>query len=251
MKVTLHESVDRTPLEKPTGRPAGYQSWQNLTFIHWPVPVAQLRPLIPARLEIDTWDGMAWLGLVAFEMRDIRPWWTPAVPYISNFAETNLRTYVHYRGGHPGVWFFSLDASRWLAVMVAYYRWRLNYRWSRMQVDDKNEQWLYKSRRIWDAGHHQVDLKVAVDSSVPAEAASFESFEYFLCERYLLYTLGSQGRLLRGQVHHSPYPLLPTRLIHCQQDITNAIGCPISQPPHHVTFSPGVKVNVFDLKSID
>src|SRR5262245_7056955 len=104
---------------RPTERPIGYHRWTNLLFLHWPIDVASLTHLIPSRLSVDTFDGTAWVGLVPFQLCGVRPWWSPPVPGVSSFIETNVRTYVHLDGCAPGVWFFSLDASSSLAVRLA------------------------------------------------------------------------------------------------------------------------------------
>src|SRR5262245_36899528 len=95
---------------RPTGWPLMRQTWAKLLFLHWPISPDQLRPLIPARLLIDTFEGTAWIGLIPFTMWGIRPPFLPAIPWLSSSHELNLRTYVHVNGV-PGVWFFSLDAS--------------------------------------------------------------------------------------------------------------------------------------------
>jgi len=81
----------------------------------------------PERLTVDTYDGSAWVGIVAFHMDGVRPWWSPPFPGVSSFHETNVRTYVHLDGKHPGIWFFTLDASSSLAVRLARWRWHLAY----------------------------------------------------------------------------------------------------------------------------
>ena len=91
------------------------QSWHDLLFMHWRVPADVLRPLIPPGLEVDTFDGSAWIAVVPFRMSDVAPRFVPAVPGLSAFPELNVRTYVA-RDGKPGVWFFSLDAGNRLAV---------------------------------------------------------------------------------------------------------------------------------------
>ena len=96
------------------------QVWHDLVFAHWPVSVDQLRPLIPPGLQIDTYDGQAWIGVVPFRMSGIRPRLLPAVPWLSAFPELNVRTYV-VADDKPGVWFFSLEAANLVAVTIA--RW--------------------------------------------------------------------------------------------------------------------------------
>src|SRR6185503_17812650 len=107
----------------PTLRPRAFavrrRRWERLLFLPWPVPADELRPLIPAGLNVDTHDGQAWIGLVPFVVRSARPVFLPPVPGVSSFAEVNVRTYVHDRGRDPGVWFFSLDAASRVAVAAA------------------------------------------------------------------------------------------------------------------------------------
>ena len=93
------------------------QTWSNLLFAHWPVDAALLRKQIPEPLQIDTFDGTGWIGVVPFELR-VRPRFLPVIPRIAAFPEINVRTYVTL-DGKPGVWFFSLDATSSLAVRLS------------------------------------------------------------------------------------------------------------------------------------
>ena len=109
--------IDRiAPTRRPAGTAAGFQRWRSLLFLHWPVPVEVLRSLIPAELDLDLHDGVAYVGVVPFAMQGIRPWWCPEA-LAFNFLETNVRTYV-LNGGKPGVYFFSLDANSRAAVFA-------------------------------------------------------------------------------------------------------------------------------------
>src|SRR5437867_5100192 len=92
--------------------------WHDLLFLHWPVRPEIIRPLIPNGLELDTFDGAAWIGVVPFRMTGVRLRWLPPLPGISAFPELNVRTYVRVRD-RPGVYFFSLDAGSRTAVAMA------------------------------------------------------------------------------------------------------------------------------------
>lgn len=248
--------IDRTRMPEPSMPPAGFQRWSNLAFVHWRVPLEPLRALVPQSLSIDTWDGDAWLGMVAFTMSGVRPAWAPALPYLSAFPETNLRTYVHLNGAEPGVWFFSLDASRWLAVQAARWGWGLNYRLSRMRVTgsyaperaNRPVQITYQSSRR-RGPPCQVSIQLAVPSGQTVRAAPLDSLEYFLCERYLLYTLSSRKQLWKARVHHAPHPLLDAQLMVCGQGLTESIGCCVEWP-EHIVFSPGVDVRVYPMQRV-
>ena len=103
-----------------------HQDWHELLFLHWEMRVEDLRPLIPEPLEIDTFDGKAWLTVTPLTITNLRPPYFPAIPYLSWLYELNVRTYV-YLDGVPGVWFFSLDCNSSAAVMAARTFYHLPY----------------------------------------------------------------------------------------------------------------------------
>ena len=111
-----------------------FMRWHDLLFLHWRVDPALLRPHVPPSLELDTFDGSAWLGVVPFWMSGIRARLTPPIPGLSRFPELNVRTYVTAEG-KPGVWFFSLDAANKVAVRAARWTFHLNYLDARMRCD--------------------------------------------------------------------------------------------------------------------
>lgn len=219
--------------------PSGWQRWTELLFVHWRLPVDAVRPLIPREIELDPWDGEMFVGLVPFRMEDIRPSWLPRVMAM-DFLELNLRTYVHHRG-RPGVWFFSLDASSWLAVQAARLGWSLPYHHAAMQVERAGEHVTYRSDRRGGAATFRADYDVGepLGPSVPG------SLEHFLLERYLLFSERG-GRILEGQVHHVPYPAHRVHHVDVTQSMIDAAGMPkIAGPPVTAHFSPGVDVEVF------
>jgi uncharacterized protein YqjF (DUF2071 family) len=252
--------IDRiAPTKRPQGRRAGCQRWHNLLFIHWRVPPSAIEPLIPKRLSVDTYKGNAWVGLVAFDMTGVRPWWFPAIPKISAFHETNVRTYVHLDGKDPGVWFFSLDASQSLAVDVARRRWKLPYFRSDMTVQRQGQTVRYTSKRLWP-GKHGYSTKIcaeigdfipALDKSVQPGQSVPGTLEHFLAERYFMYAQSDRGALFRGQVHHAPYPLREATLAECEQTLCEASTIEVPRRPEHVLFSDGVIVDIFPLCRID
>lgn len=235
--------IDRlSPRQRPKGRPVGYQCWTDLLFIHWRLPADLVAPLLPPQLTLDTWQGDAWVGLVPFRMSGVRPrWW----PWGSTFLETNVRTYVHCEGRDPGVWFFSLEANHLLAVEVARAWWHLNYHRAEMTWRRVGDTLHYRSQRRSEvAGECQVEARVQVDT--PASEATVGTLEFFLIERYLLYT-SHHGKLWRGQVHHRPYLVQPADLIHLEESLLAVNGVKAADAPCHVLYSPRVDVEVFPL----
>lgn len=240
--------IDRvTPTERPSGRPSGFQRWRELLFLHWEVPVDALAKLVPPDLTINTFDGKAYVGVVPFTMRDVSPRWSPSVPGISNFHELNVRTYVHYKGKNPGVWFFSLDAAATVAVLVARAGWSLPYYRAWMDLDKTGITNEYSSRRLFGPGpatfHAKYEIGDAVGSAKPG------TFEHFLVERYVLYTQTKKG-LFRGHVHHMPYPLRKVTLESWDESVIAAAGLTRTNAEPHVLYSPAVDVDVFSLVKV-
>lgn len=248
--MTSLPNIDRlAPRIRPAGSIAGYQTWSDLLFVHWRVPAAELRPLLPPEVVVDEFDGSAWIGLVLFHMSGVRPWWFPTLPGVSEFHETNVRTYVTCRG-EPGVWFFSLEAANSLAVRVARWRWRLRYFFAEMSIARRDSQIEYHSRRL-SPPLGQTDVAAEIGDWLPNGGPQGEArpgtLEFFLAERYLLFTELAPGRIARGQVHHRPYPLQTATLQRCEQSLLSAAGINVATPPAHVLFSPGVSVDIFPL----
>ncbi len=256
-----NSAIDRLSAGKQPAVPAiGRQIWSSLLFVHWRLPADAVAPLLPPQITLDTWQGDAWVGLVLFHMSGVCPWWSPPLPGISSFHETNVRTYVHHRGRDPGVWFFSLEAANRLAVCVGRWRWNLNYQRAKMRIERGQRRIEYSSRRI-GPDHPGATTEVAAEilgpldnpstgPNQPGSLAEPGTLEHFLAERYLLYVRSKRGEILRGQVHHSPYPLFDARLLHCRETLLSAAGMQTSEPPCHTLFSPGVDVKVYPLQRV-
>ncbi|HRF50721.1 MAG TPA: DUF2071 domain-containing protein [Anaerolineales bacterium] len=182
------------------------QTWAQLLFMHWRVDAEVMAAALPGGLEPDTCDGSAWIAVVPFTMRDVYPRYTTAVPWLSHFAELNVRTYVNV-GGKPGVLFFSLDAANPIAVEIARGWYRLPYLNARMSLNEQEAGWIdYASRRTDNRGR-AAELRVRYRPTGLAYRAHPGTLEWFLTERYCLYTLDARGRLMRGEIHHEQWPL--------------------------------------------
>jgi uncharacterized protein YqjF (DUF2071 family) len=231
--------LDRVaPTRRPPGRAAGTQRWRELAFVHWSFPADVVRPLVPRSLELDLWDGRAWVGLVPFRMEATRIRGMPRALGM-DFLETNLRTYVHARG-MPGVYFFSLEASSWLAVRAARFTWGLPYFHAAMSVRRHNARVDYRSRRKADGAR----LSLAYDIGGPEPASTVGTLQHFLLERYHLF-VEKKGTLRRGQVHHRPYAARTAKIASLDESLLAAAGLPAAGPPESVLASDGVDVEVF------
>jgi len=226
-------------------RPVGYQRWRNLLFIHWPVPAAALRRLVPRQLDLDLYDGQAYLSLVPFLVAESRPRGIPRA-LATRFLETNLRTYVRAADGEAGIYFFSLDASSLLAVSAARLLYGLPYFPAVMSVRTEGPRTEYSSRRQ-GARDAQLDVDWVVGASVGS--APVGTRDHFLIERYNLYVRRG-GAIYRGRVRHRPYPLREVTVEQLSETLLGAAGlpAPIDSPVYH--HSPGVDVDIFWLERI-
>ncbi len=232
--------LDRVaPTRRPTGRAAGTQRWRELLFVHWSFAADEVRALVPRSLELDLWAGRAWVGLVPFRMEATRTWWMPRALGL-DFLETNLRTYVHHQG-RPGVYFFSLEASSWLAVRAARWSWGLPYFKAAMTAERTGDRVHYRSRRKRAA---PAPIDVTYDVGDALGRSEVGSLQHFLLERYHLF-VEKRGRLRRGQVHHVPYPARAASLVSLDQGLVTAAGLPASGRLETVHYSDGVEVEVF------
>jgi uncharacterized protein YqjF (DUF2071 family) len=258
MVVAHPASIDRlSPSRRPKTRVAGYQTWRNLLFVHWRISPAEASATIPDWLSVDTFDGSAWIGLVLFSMSGVRPWWSPPVPGVSAFAETNVRTYVHLAGSDRGVWFMSLDAGGSVGARIGRSRWGLPYHHAKMRVRRSGNQVVYECERLWPGrmgvGGRVVaeigDLFSGLNLDVDPGQAVPGSLEHFLIERYILYAQKGD-QLLCGRVHHRPYPLREAKVTFAEQSFLSDLSLHCDRPPDHVIFSEGVSVEVFPLRSV-
>lgn len=210
--------------------------------MHWAVDVNILRPLVPRELELDTFQGQAYVGLVPFAMQDIRLTGWPSFTAL-DFFETNLRTYVHLNGQSPGVYFFSLDASSLLAVLVARATFKLPYYYARMAMIKKSQHVRYELQRLSPSRAH-LQLSYEIGTALPRSEPG--TLQHFLLERYLLHVV-SGGRVWTGQVHHEPYQAFAARLDAFEETILKAHGAEQKVWPEILHYSPGVDVEVFAL----
>ena len=220
-------------------RPVMLQGWKDLTYVHFPYDPEVVQRRLPPGLEVDTFEGRAWVGLVAFHMEDIRLPQTPPLPYLSTFPETNVRTYVRGPYGRQGVWFDSLDITRLIPVLVALGTYRLPYRWSKMSIEHRNENVIYRAKRRWP-GPRGASSTIVARPGMPITATALESF---LTARWGLYS--SFGKSLAyAPVDHAPWPLQAATLVDFEDRLIEAAGYPPPAGDPLVHYSAGVDVRI-------
>jgi uncharacterized protein YqjF (DUF2071 family) len=222
-----------------------HQNWGKLLFMHWPLDPRVLRPLIPSQLSIDTFDGQAWIGIVPFTMWGIRASCLPPIPGTSAFHELNVRTYVHYLGV-PGVWFFSLDAQNSLAVRGARTFYRLPYFKAEMSLNQEGKSIKYSSKRIDQRGA-PAEFQASWNIGEALPTSTPESLEFFLTERYCLYSF-HRDQPYRSRIFHQPWALRRATLGSSRSTMIESLG--ISQPEGEplLHYAESIAVDIWPLR---
>jgi uncharacterized protein len=238
-------SIDRLSIrQRPRGVPLMEHHWGKLLFMHWPIPPTALRPLIPERLAIDTFDGKAWIGITPFTLWDVRLSFTPPVPWLSDFHELNVRTYVHLNGV-PGVWFLSLNTNSMTTVLGARTLFHLPYFSASIDLAEEGETIHYDLKRTDD----EAEFHAAWTIGGHLREAEPDSLEFFLTERYCLYSTDGD-HLYRSRIHHRPWPLQEAGLTFFQSTMIEADGVETPQGDPLLHYAEALEVYVWPLEEV-
>ena len=226
-------------------------SWQHLLFLHWETEADALRSLLPPGLELDLYDGRAYIGFIPFTMTDVRPHsllrLAPGHHKIANFHEANVRTYVRC-GSEIGVWFFSLDAASWHAVLAARLWFHLPYFWARMSLHRQQKTFTYRSRRLYPRSL-RAQCQVRYTPQGEAAPAAIGSLEHFLVERYNLYSF-KRGQLFSGRVQHEPYQIQDVKLHSLYENCIAAAGIARPDTLPHACYARRVDTTIYPLQRV-
>jgi uncharacterized protein YqjF (DUF2071 family) len=240
-----HPSLARTD-HRPWGlseRPwAWRQTWRDLLFAHWPMAADDLVPLLPEQVTVQEFEGAAWLGVVPFRMTGVALRPLPDLPWISSFAELNVRTYVE-SDGKPGVWFFSLDAANRLAVWAARRWFDLPYFYADMVIEATESVFRYRSVRRRDPPGLTFDARYG-PTSEPYESRP-GTLEHWLTERYCLYAAAGDGRIRRVDIHHRPWTLQAAWAEIERNDLLTPHGLHVRDHPAVLHFSRQLDVIIW------
>jgi uncharacterized protein YqjF (DUF2071 family) len=222
-----------------------HQKWGKLLFMHWRLDPKLLRPLVPQGLEIDTFDGSAWIAIVPFTMWDIRafPPYAPAVPGLNSMHELNVRTYVHLNGT-PGVWFFSLDCNNTAAVFGARTFYYLPYYNAKITLEQNDLEIVYSLNRT-DEPPANFHASWTIGQPIPHSES--DSLDFFLTERYCLFS-EHKGKLYRSRIHHPRWPLQTATLNSHSSTMISACNLPEPADPPILNYAEEIAVDIWALQ---
>lgn len=218
-------------------------TWSELLFAHWPVDPAAVAQHLPEGLTLDTRDGKAWVGVVPFYMSDVAPRGLPAMPYLSRFAELNLRTYVT-NDNKPGVWFFSLDAENPIAVRIARAAFNLPYMDAKMSLIKPSESKVSYTSCRTHRNEPKADFKGQYEPIGDPFRAADGTLEHWLTARYCLYSADRKGNLHRGEIDHPPWTLRAAQCEIEENSMGDAWNFCFNSDPHLLCAAP-IKVRAW------
>ncbi|MDP4084081.1 MAG: DUF2071 domain-containing protein [Bacillota bacterium] len=218
------------------------QTWEHLLFLHWRVPQTLLRPLLPPELELDTYEGHAWISALPFRVTHQKMRGLPEIPLFNTFLELNVRTYVKYKG-FSGVYFFSLDANHPLAVCGARV-FSLPYKHATMKMKIENQSIAFTSKRIFsNNGRFDAEYK-PVSEPIFTLSGTLDSW---LLERYCLFTKWGK-QLLQGDIHHKKWEVSKVKVAFTENTV-GPFGRPSEPPLLH--YSSIKKTFIWPLKKVE
>jgi uncharacterized protein YqjF (DUF2071 family) len=233
----------------PAGRWLMAQRWNNLAFLHWPVATDEVRARVPSVLELDLHANTAWLSITPFYLSDMRAHGTPAVPWLSEFPELNVRTYVTL-DGKPGVFFFSLDAGSVLAVNGARMLFDLPYQYATMSAHtEPNGAIAYQSSR-GDGTGTVAEFDAVYAPTGPVQLAPPGSLDHWLSERYCLYAVDPRAHVYRMEIHHWQWPLQPMRIEVRRNTMATAAGLTLPPIPPRTSFARSLDVVIWNRERV-
>jgi uncharacterized protein len=237
-KATLLRTLDHRPRPLPRSPWVMQQSWKDLLFLHYRVPPAVLREKVPRSLDLDLFDGDAWVSVTPMKMRQVRVRWLPPIPTATNFLELNFRTYVRRRG-EAGIHFFSLDTDSSLSAWGARMSFLPYYRAS--MTMSGNAGFSFRSERLGSA----VPAFFEAHYTPGARITDMGKLDAWLLERYRLFQPGLAGKVIAIDIHHLPWTLRQAEAQVRANTLAAACGfaLPVQEPLAH--FSDGLDALVF------
>lgn len=236
--------TDHLPFPMPSRKHTLSQEWRDLTFMHWEVDIVKLQAHLPAGLEVDTYGGKAYVGIVPFVMRNVRPTWFFSTPFVSTFPEFNIRTYVT-KDGIPGVYFLTLEAKSMVTCSYAPKAYGLPYRYAKGKVSKQGNNVKWNSSR----NNGKFNLTGNTEITGKQTQAKPGTLEEFLFERYSLYT-NKNGRVMRGYTHHKKWDFQDAEVTVTENSLTESFDLGIKNllQPDFVHFSSGVRVRTYSIE---
>lgn len=232
---------------KQNENPIMHQEWRKLLFLHWKCDPKKIQATLPEGLFVDTFEGVAYITVLPFLIENFKVY-NFSTPIYSKLVEINVRTYVVDKNGMSGVWFYSLDINSFFSMVGANIGFSLPYYFSRCKYEKLNHTIAIEGKRVFEPS---VEMKFSykVDNEKPVFFALENSLDFFLVERYVLFTFKNK-KLMYGRVKHQPYTLENIQDLKYSIQLKDPLFDPSNQPDL-IHFASGVDSDIFPLHPLN
>ena len=230
----------------PSRKHSLVQEWRYLTFMHWKVDSEKIIPYLPKGLELDLYKGQAYVSVIPFLMKNVRPRLAIPLPGVSTFPEFNIRTYVK-KNGKPGVLFLTLDAQSRITCFYAPRAFGLPYRYSKGHISHKENTYAWYSKREEDS----LELEGSSQIIDGQKISKLGSIEEFLFERYCFYT-NYKKSLFIAHTKHNPWIFYNAKVNIKKNNLTESYDLGITNvlKPDLSHMADGVFVYAWSLEQV-
>lgn len=223
------------------GEPLFYATWDRVVFIHYEADPVMLQECVPFPLDLE--DGRAFVSLVAFTMRRMRPRCGGRVGEwlfkpIATHKFLNVRTYVR-ANNEPGIFFLAEWLSNRLSVPLGPTVFGLPYRYGRISYNHAKATHEISGHVEVKQGRIEYCSALGTPDPVACECGSLAEF---LTERYTAFTHRFAVRRM-FRVWHEPWKLVPLDLKVLDDQLLMQTGSWFRTAQYvDAYYSPGVNV---------
>ncbi|MFC4619557.1 YqjF family protein [Camelliibacillus cellulosilyticus] len=246
--MNLLDETEHRPFPLPSKRYIMRQTWRNLLFLHWPIPFEKLRPHIPSSLQIDTFNGTAWIGIILFVLEGIYPRGISFISLTPKFPEINVRTYVK-RDGKPGIYFMSIDVENWASLKIAKRWYRLPYHSA--QISFRKEGRIFHCHSIRKGiGNNSISFEGKYAPVSEVYLSKKGTLDHWLTERYCLFSSKNKVGIYCGEIHHQPWPLQKAEIEVVKNTLFTPFHFDLSEVRPIAYFSTGVDSLMWNIRKV-
>lgn len=206
-----------------------FQKWEDICFFHWPIDPKIVEQSIPTSLQLDLFNGTAWISVVLFKVKENRLRNVPSIPFVNSLLQVNVRTYVEERG-RKGVYFLSVDMNNTLLAKLNSIGNYLPSRYATMKMYKSNKNITISSYYISKFKNESIDISISTSD----EKIEKNSLDCWLLERYHCWSITKMDKLIRTDIKHVPWELRK-----CNATINQNTMCPTLMD-HVLTDTPVV-----------
>jgi uncharacterized protein YqjF (DUF2071 family) len=222
--------------------------WEHLIMANYEITPACLLPYLPNGVELDYFQGKAYVSLVGFLFKDTSIFNVP-IPFFGTFEEVNLRFYVVRKIGNEyrrGVVFINETVPNKIVAWVANKLYKEHYtsiptkhNWV-LKGDLKEIQYQWKVQSKWNG--------IQVNASASSHKMVTGSIEEYIFEHYYGYTKVDDIQSIEYKINHPSWMINDIHDYKIECDFAafygNEFSVLNSAKPHSVMLAEGSGISV-------